>query len=94
MKHPKSWKQRLNGYLSLEYESLPLQSLLELCGDKRVLIENHAGIIEYGPERISVRVRYGVVSVIGKSLRLCKMQSQQLVIFGRIDRIELTRRKA
>lgn len=91
MKHPKSWTQRLQGYLGMENESLPTQSVLELCGDKRILIENHSGVTEYGPEKISVRVRYGEISVTGAGLRLCRMLPEQLVIAGRIDTIILMR---
>lgn len=91
MKQQRAWAQRLRGYLDMDTEALPLQTVLELCGDRRLLIENHTGVREYGPEKICVRVRYGVVSVCGEGLRLCRMQSQQLVIMGRIDSIAVIR---
>ena len=93
MEKKPSWTQRLSQSLQMEEESLPRQPILELCGDSRVLIENHAGITEYGPERIQVQVRFGAVAVVGTDLRLCKMGEHQLVIRGRIEEICVIRGK-
>lgn len=65
--------------------------LVELAGDRRVLIEHHQGVLEYGLERICVRLRYGQLNICGTSLRLACMTKQQLVITGRIDSLHLTR---
>lgn len=70
-------------------ETLPLQPLVELCGDKRVLIENHKGVTEYSDERIGVSVRFGTVQVTGENLRLNRITKYQLVICGRIQSIQL-----
>lgn len=93
MKQRSKWKQHLAASWTLDSETLPLQPILELCGDGRVLIENHKGVTEYGQEKISVSVRYGQVEICGKGLRLCRMQGPQLVILGRIDTITVVRRK-
>ena len=68
--------------------SLPL---IELWGDGRVLIERHGGVIDYGTEKITVRVNYGSVSVEGVELTLCKLCAQQLVITGTIASISIHR---
>lgn len=94
MKQRSKWKQQLATSWMMDSETLPLQPILELCGERRVLIENHSGVREYGPEKISVGVRYGQVEIVGKNLRLCRMQGPQLVILGRIDTITVVRRKA
>ncbi len=72
-------------------EPLPGQSVLEVYGDERILIECHKGILEYGSEQISVRLRFGRVCVYGENLKLRKMQAQQLVITGKIVNIMLNR---
>ncbi len=72
-------------------ESLPGQSLLELYGDNRVLIENHQGILEYGTQKIQVKVKYGCICICGQGLQLCRMQGQQLVIVGRVESIGINR---
>ncbi len=91
MKKQKSFAQRLIEDMDLPGENLPRQPLLELCGDRRILIENHGGVTEYGKERIQVRVRYGAISVSGDELRLCRMSGQQLVIMGKIDTVTVLR---
>lgn len=73
-------------------ESLPSQTILEVYGDDRVLIENHQGVTEYSDQQIGVRVHYGSVSVSGSGLHLCRITGCQLVIAGRIDEVKLVRR--
>lgn len=85
-------KQR-NGLQELR-EAIPAgHPLLELYGDRRVLIEHHRGVIEYGRERIQVCARYGQICICGSCLELAKMTSEQLVITGRIDSVHLVRRQ-
>lgn len=86
------WIQHLADRTDLETESLPGQPVVEIAGDRRVLIERHRGVIEYGPERIRVRVSYGSLCVSGCGLELVRMSHQQLVIAGRIDSVCLERR--
>ena len=63
--------------------------LVELCGDSRVLIENHSGVLSYGQNEITVRVSFGCVRVTGQNMRLAEMHRDQLVIFGQIDGVFL-----
>ena len=65
--------------------------LTEIAGDRRVLIENHLGITEYGPEKIQVRVRFGAICVQGCGLRLALMAKDRLVIFGEIRAVQFLR---
>lgn len=75
-------------------ESLIMQPLVELAGERRVLIENHNGVTQYNTCEICVKVKYGEVCVHGAELELARMTSEQLVITGRIDSVQLCRRKA
>ncbi len=93
MKSEKSWIQRWSKTVQPQAESLPLQPILELCGDCRILIENHTGVTVYEPQRIQVRVKFGEYAILGADLRLCKMQDHQLVILGRIEEILVIRGK-
>ncbi len=70
-------------------ETLPGEPLLELLGDSRVLVEHHGGIMEYGTERIRVRVKYGVLQIAGQKLQLLRMLGPQLIITGTITGIEI-----
>lgn len=92
MKKDRSILQWLTEDPELPGESFPGQSLLELVGDRRVLIENHCGVTQYSRSRIGVKVRFGVLLVCGCDLELARMTRDQLVITGRIGSITLMRR--
>ena len=87
-----SFLERLAEEAELSMESLPQQPIIELAGDRRVLIENHCGVKAYSREKILVRVQYGYVCVCGCGLELRRMTREQLVIRGKIDGITLHRR--
>ena len=88
----RNWIQRIADGMELESETLPMLPLVELAGDKRVLIEHHGGIMEYSGERIGVKVRFGTVCICGEALEVIRMSAQQLIISGRIDCVQLHRR--
>ena len=80
------------GGADLSAEPLPGQPIVEIAGDRRVLIENHFGVKEYSREKIGVKVKYGLVCVCGCNLELIRMTKEQLIISGRIDAVTLIRR--
>lgn len=88
MKRNRSWPQKWMQAV----DSVPLQPILELCCDRRVLIENHRGVTVYEPECIQIRVKFGEIAVCGQNLQICRMQAQQLVIQGHIGEIRVIRR--
>lgn len=85
--------ERLTEEADLAALPLPGQPIVEIAGDRRVLIENHFGVKEYGRERITVKVKYGCICVHGCRLELMRMTKEQLVISGRIDCVTLQRRE-
>ena len=85
--------ERLAEETDLSGQPLPGQPIVEIAGDRRVLIENHFGVKEYSKERITVKVRYGCVSICGCQLELLRMTREQLVIRGRIDGVSIQRRE-
>jgi len=84
---------RLIDESDLARESIPGQTIIEIAEDRRVLIENHHGVCEYGREKISVKVKYGLVNICGDHLELRQMTKEQLVISGRIHCVSLVRRE-
>lgn len=91
MQNGYSWVRRLSKDATYNEENPFLKPLIELCGDERLFIENHYGVIEYGAERIGVLVKYGIVHICGHDLRLCHMSNRQLLIRGKICSISLSR---
>ena len=70
----------------------PGQPIVEIAGERRVLIENHQGVTSYGKNRILVKTSYGLISVCGCDLQMMHMTKERLVICGRIDSVGLQRR--
>ena len=92
MKRRKNWIQNLSETMDLPGEPMPGIPLVELAGDNRVLIENHGPIVEYGPERIRVVLKYGQLCICGHKLTLGRMSHDQLVVSGTINSLTIIRR--
>lgn len=93
MKQRRNFLQTIAEAAELHGEPLPRLPIIELAGDRRVLIENHRGVTEYSREIIRVQVGYGQVCICGGGLELARMTKEQLVISGRVDSVSLCRRK-
>lgn len=89
MKHEKSFWEYLSKEAELPDALFPGQSLIEIVGNRRVLIESHCGVKEYGDERICVKTRSGEIVICGNCLQLRCMTRSQLVISGCIHSVVL-----
>lgn len=79
--------------MDLTGQPAPGQPIVEIAGDRRVLIENHFGITQYSAEKICVNVKFGQISICGCNLELDQMNREQLIITGRIDIVGIHRRQ-
>ena len=66
---------------------VPGVPLVEVCSNRRVLIENHQGVVAYQVNEIVVKVRTGRICVCGEHLQLIRMNRSQLVITGRVSAV-------
>ena len=89
-KAAKFWN-RITERTDLEDESMPGQTIVEITGFSRVLIENHCGVTSYEKERILVKGRNGCIQIYGQCLILTKMSREVLIIRGNIRQISLQR---
>ena len=92
MENRKEFMKKGTDQTQLKERLFPCLPIIEIAGEKQVLIENHFGVKEYGCEQISVRMRYGLAVISGSQLELRQMTKEQLVISGRINAISLIRR--
>ena len=76
---------------SCQNRSMKPQTLAELLGDGRLLVEHHRGILSYGTEEILVGTTFGALRVCGEGLRLCCMSREQLFIAGSIRLVRTER---
>lgn len=84
--------ERITAATDLSDEPIPGVPLVEIAGEKRVLIEHHCGVTEYGRCQICVKVKFGFVMVMGQRLELARMTKEQLIITGKIECVKLERR--
>lgn len=68
---------------------MPGIPLTEILGNRRVLIENHLGILAYSADEICIKVKKGSVRVEGEALIIDCISSERVVITGRIFGIRL-----
>lgn len=81
--------ERITNVASRTGESLLKQPLLELCSDRRILIEHHKGIGAYSSTEISVKVKFGSINICGNGLEICRMTGEQLIVIGSIEAVTL-----
>ena len=62
---------------------------VEIWGDKRVTIENHEGILEYGSETMRVKCGKLIVKICGEGLELRNATLTDLSVSGKIISVEL-----
>lgn len=70
--------------MMMSAQTIPGIPLMELLGDKRVLVENYNGVLTYERGKICVSVQYGTLQILGTDLEICYMSKHQLVICGEI----------
>ena len=74
--------------LELPEDALPGLARVTLSGGRRALIENHRGILAYGPAYIAVAIEGGQLGLSGRELRLLAMNRRELLIGGEIEQLE------
>ena len=80
---------RISRAVDIPSEPLFHLPLVEIVGQKRVLIENHQGVVQYSNSQIGIKVSYGRLCVCGRELKLLQMSKERLVITGCIDGIQM-----
>ncbi len=73
--------------LELPEEALTGAGKLTVTAGRRALIENHKGILEYSPERISVSFGRESLNFYGQELRIVAMNRRELLIAGKLQEI-------
>lgn len=93
MKAKASIKERIVRAGDTAKNTVSPQPLVELAGNRRVLIEHHCGITEYGTEKITVKVKSGSICIVGSNLSLMYMSDEKIVITGIVYEIRLDERR-
>ncbi|MBO2520635.1 MAG: sporulation protein YqfC [Clostridia bacterium] len=80
---------RLAGSMEMPRDVMLDAPRVTVIGALQAYVENHKGILEYTPSRVRVRTRDGLVTVTGSRLKIGRLFREELVIDGRVDRVEL-----
>lgn len=65
--------------------------LIEILGDRRVLIEHHKGVSVYESTLMQVKVCFGFLEILGSDLTISCMSVDRLVIIGKIEGMRILR---
>ena len=63
---------------------------VEITGSRELRMENHKGILAYGPEEIHVSGGKLIIKIRGSNLELKAMNAGELLITGEIAGLDLT----
>lgn len=85
--------ERVARAMDLSNEPEPGKPLVEIVGNRSVLIENHNGVLSYSREQVTIKTKMGCICIFGEGLVLTKMSREQLRVCGNIFSVELGRRK-
>ena len=61
---------------------------LSVIGGRRAVVENHRGLLKCTEEEIAARTERGSVHIFGARLCLEAMNEKELLICGRLERVE------
>lgn len=61
---------------------------LSICGDREIYIENHKGLLEYTNTGICIKMKDGIMRLIGNGLRIIVLETDRMVINGEFERVE------
>lgn len=85
MKKKQGVLPRLADRLELPEEALSGAAKLTVVAGRRALIENHRGILEYSPERITLSLGGSRLSIYGQELRIAAMNRREVLIRGEVQ---------
>ena len=89
MKLYEKLRDQIPEFMNLPDQSLPGVPIVELYGDRRVLIEGHCGISHYGSETVRVKTPCSTLCICGRGLQMSVLSKDQLIITGTVQSISV-----
>jgi sporulation protein YqfC len=85
-------RKKLNEWTSQVIDLPPDVTLdlprLTLIGNRRIVIENHRGLIHFSGERLKLAINNGVLEMLGNELIIRTISTDEISIEGRIDELK------
>jgi len=91
VKMPKPHKPVHPGVSALEWLSdvSGRAARITAVGSRRILIENHTGILDFTDETVRLSTAVGPLCVHGRNLTLCEVRENALIVHGCIRQVDL-----
>ncbi len=80
---------RIAKILDLPLDTVIDWPIINLNGNKNVVIQNHRGVIEYDQTIARINTKFGELVVTGNNLVLVCALKEEIVIEGKIQKVEL-----
>ncbi len=77
--------EELSDRLGLPEDLVFGSAKLTVIAGKRILVENHRGILEYGTDRIVINLDRGRLALSGSGFTLSAMNKNELLICGKLQ---------
>ena len=82
---------KLPELLDLPDQALPGVPIIEVYGDRRVLVEGRCAVTRYDNECVQLRNSCGCISVSGCGLQMAELSYNRMIITGTICNISISR---
>lgn len=89
MKKNTNLKANLSEALELPIEITLDLPKITLIGNKEAIVFNHKGIIEYTERLVRINSKIGIIKVIGCNLEIKNILSEEILIIGILESIEI-----
>ncbi|MDD6883022.1 MAG: YabP/YqfC family sporulation protein [Eubacteriales bacterium] len=91
MNMPRPEKPRRSVPPAMEWKggTNPGAARVTAVGNRRLLVENHTGVVEFTEACIRLSSKNGPITVEGSGLTLADMRRRQLIVCGNISRVTL-----
>lgn len=77
--------------LDLPDQTISGVPIIEIYGDRRVLVEGRCTVVQYGSNCIKLRNACGTVCVHGCGLMMVELSQYQMIITGKVENISIAR---
>ena len=78
-------------YLELPEDAVLKEAKISVIGSRRLLIENHKGLLSYSDNAIEILTEDGKISVFGNGFKIRAMKERAMLICGRLQSVEWCR---
>lgn len=80
----RSLKRRIMEALELPGDVVLDVPRIVIIGNFQLAVENHRGLVEYTPERVSIGVARGQLSITGQGLAIGTISGEEITVLGEI----------